>query len=233
MNITIKTQAEFDKLPKSFDEFTYIDIYGNIEVNNYIANSQVTARGNSQVTAWGNSQVTARENSQVTAWGNVGVRNYSIQTVLLFGFAVAWLFNQSKAIKKSKNSTIINVKQLNWFENNAVKKTKEIVLYKRVSFDFKTQEKTKNETLWIIGSVVIHTNYNPKNGECGEGKFHACSQPYFCDEFRSKNNDKYIAIQVALKDTYTWPNPQYPYKIGFRSGKVLYQCDKFGNKINS
>jgi len=56
--------------------------------------------------------------------------------------------------------------------------------------------------------------------------------PYFGDEFRSNAGDKYIAIEVPIKDTFEWTdNPQYPHKIAFRTGKVLFECDKKGNKI--
>lgn len=53
-----------------------------------------------------------------------------------------------------------------------------------------------------------------------------------CDEFRNEIGDRYIAIRVALVDVYVWEDhPSYPYKIGFRKGKVLYECDRFGEKI--
>ena len=34
------------------------------------------------------------------------------------------------------------------------------------------------------------------------------------------------------KDLYEWKtSPQYPYKIGFREGEILYECDRWGEKI--
>jgi len=107
-----------------------------------------------------------------------------------------------------------------------------IILYKRVSYDFKTQENTKNETVWEIGSKVIHPNWQPELDECGEGKFHACAYPHWCDIFRNKKGDKYIAIKVSINDLHEWKdNPSFPQKIGFREGIVLYECDRDGNKI--
>jgi hypothetical protein len=198
-------------------------------------NSRVEARENSSVVAWGNSRVEARENSSVVAWGNVSIHIFSeFSTILLWGFAVAIVSNKIKAtIKKmSKNAYVQIVKELGWFENNGIKKTAKIVLYKKVSKDWQTQENTKNETLWKVGTVVEHQNYNPKDAECGEGKFHACSKPYFCDEFRNEPGDRYVALEVVLKDTYEWKkNPTYPHKIGFRKCKVLFECDKFGEKL--
>ena len=198
-------------------------------------NSFVVARGDSSVEAWGDSSVEAWGNSSVEAWGTSSVTNHSTRTVLLFAFSVARVFNKiHKTIKKSKTATVIKVKPLGWFKNNGIEKKSKIILFKRVSTDFKTQENTLNETLWEIGSVVSHKNWNPKIEECGEGKFHACSKPYFCDEFRKdKKDDKYIAIEVKLKDTFEWQNPSYPHKIAFREGKVLYQCDKFGKKLEN
>ncbi len=106
-----------------------------------------------------------------------------------------------------------------------------VILFKRVSSDYKTQEGTRNETTWKVKSTLTHPNWNPKESECGEGKYHACSRPYFCDEFRSNKNDVYIALKIAKKDLFEWKNAQYQHKIAFRKGTVLYRCDKFGKKI--
>lgn len=96
----------------------------------------------------------------------------------------------------------------------------------------KTQEGISNETLWGIGTTIEHPDWSPESSECGEGKFHAVSRPYFADEFRDGKGDKYIAIRIAAKDLYEWKdNPDYLHKIGFRACKVLYECDKFGRKI--
>ena len=219
---------------------------GNSQVTAW-GNSQVTARENSQVTAWensqvtacGNSQVTAWENSQVTAWGNVCVHTYSNNSILLFGLSVAFLLSSSsKAIKKSKKSTIIkgiikDGKVKNWIELEGLEiKNKSVILFKKVSKDFLTQENTPNETKWEIGKTktITHPNWQPDKEECGNGKFHACSLPVFCDEFRSDKDDKYVAIEIKVKDLYAWPNPDYPHKIAFREGVVLYECDSKGRK---
>ena len=198
-------------------------------------NSRVVARGNSRVEAWGNSSVVARENSSIVAWENSVVRIFSAAVkATLYGFAVAFApATLSGNIKKESPHTHIQiVEDLGWFERNAIKQTETLTLYKRVSTDFKTQEGTEHETLWIIGSVVTHPSWNPAKAECGGGKFHACSRPYFCDEFRSNRDDRYIAIEAKLADTYEWKdNPEYPHKIGFREGKVLYECDKYGTRL--
>ncbi|HTJ77681.1 MAG TPA: hypothetical protein VL357_01675, partial [Rariglobus sp.] len=75
--------------------------------------------------------------------------------------------------------------------------------------------------------------WRPDGEECGEGKFHACSRTYFCDEFRSTAGDRYVAIEVKVSDLHAWTAPQYPHKIAFKAGRVLFECDKFGKEVKS
>jgi hypothetical protein len=190
------------------------------------------ARGNSSVEAWGNSSVVASDTVRVSI-------KSALAKVSVFGFASAYcMVAGAKATKKSVNATIIKPKRsagnAGWLQDEAVKKDHGyVILFKRVSADFKTQENTPNQTLWNVGSVVEHANWKPKIKECGEGKFHACSRPYFCNEFRDLTGDRYIAIKVAIKDLYAWTHKdaQYPHKVAFRKGKVLYECDKMGKKL--
>jgi hypothetical protein len=137
------------------------------------------------------------------------------------------------AFKKGKNVLVQNVEYVPFLEREMidVKKGK-VVLFKKVSEDFKTQENTRNETLWVIDSIVEHKSWTPKKEECGEGKFHACSYSFFCDEFRNNIGDKYIALEIDKKDLFEWKNhPSYPHKIAFRKGKVLYECNSNGVKL--
>src|SRR3990167_5960541 len=252
MEIFIKTQAELDALPIKFDSFTRIilkDTTEKIIVRMARENSSVEAWGNSSVVAWENSSVEAWENSSVVAWenssveawgnssvvawGNVGVHLFSsVSTVTLFMFSVCWKLAKGKINKKSKNCTVIELEEIDWFENNGIEKIKTITLYKKVSKDFKTQEGTKNETVWTVGSTVKHPSWKPTQEECGENKYHACSRSYFCDEFRNKKGDKYIALEIDIKDIYAWPKPtqeecgENKYHACSRS----YFCDEFRNK---
>jgi hypothetical protein len=221
--------------------------WGNSSVEAW-ENSSVVAWGNSSVEAWGNSSVVARGNSSVVAWGNssvvawenVCVRLSSVlSNILLYGFCVCYVLNKIKNFKielKSKTAQIIQPKTEDnldeWLENQSENKDK-VILFKRVSKDLKTQENTRNETQWKIGELINHPNWKPEIAECGEGKFHCCSRPYFCDEFRTVKDDKYIAIEIEKSDLFHWKNAEYPHKIAFRAGKVLYQCDKFGRKIEN
>jgi hypothetical protein len=190
--------------------------------------------------AWESSQVhnEARESSQVhnVAWASSQVHNEGNCTSLsLFNFAVASIpFDLKIKIKKAKTAMVQRFKAVTcWFSRHGLpEKAAKYVLYKRVSKDFRTQENTSNETLWTVGTTVTHPAWCPDKTECGAGKFHACAMPYFCNDFRSEKDDRYVAIEVKKVDLYEWKkNPEYPHKIGFREGKVLYECDKYGKKI--
>jgi len=116
-----------------------------------------------------------------------------------------------------------------WLEKEKLEiKDGSVILYKRVSKDFKTQEGTANETIWSIGTALEHPAWKPDGEECGEGKYHACSRTKFCDEFRDKSDDRYIKLQVRIEDMYAWENPIYPSKIAFRKGIVLGECNQAG-----
>jgi len=229
--IIVKTQSELDVISTNFNWVIRIE-WGTIYNRIYVTKTYVYS-----VEAWGNSSVLARENSRVEAWENSSVHLFSdYATVILFMFSVCWKLAKGKIEKKSKNAIIIEPKYetwtiKQWLENNGIKNKKEVILYKRVSNDWKTQENTKNETLWKVWNKVIHTNWSPEKEECWEWKFHACSTAYFCDEFRSTKWDRYVALKVKQKDMYAWKNPLYPHKIAFRECEVLFECDKFGKKL--
>ena len=39
-------------------------------------------------------------------------------------------------------------------------------------------------------------------------------------------------MSIKLEDLHEWKkNPKYPHKIAFRSGTVLYECDRLGREI--
>ena len=203
---------------------------------------------NATVTIENSGNVIVRNCDNATATiensGNATVRNFGNATAIILknisklifnlkDFSIGALsFGVKAEIKKSKTATLIKQKELNYFQKYNLKiKNGFCILYKRVSKDFKTQENTNNETIWKIGKTITHKNWNPTESECGEGKFHACATPYFCNEFRDNESDKYIAIKVKITDTYEWKNGNCPTKIAFREGKVLYECDVNGKKI--
>jgi hypothetical protein len=161
----------------------------------------------------------------------------NVFSLILKGYAVAQIpFSLKIKIKKSKTAVIQRYKiEPDFFKRNEVPVKDGIcILYKRVSEDFKTLEGSSNETVWPVGTTLDHPNWNPGEQECGSGKFHACDIPAACDEFRyEKLDDKYIAVEVKISDTCQWQNPEYPHKIAFRKGTVLYECDRNGKKIEN
>jgi hypothetical protein len=170
----------------------------------------------------------------VVAWENSVVRIFDIiKELSLFSFSVLFMpFDLKFKFKKTKDVLVQKFKPLPFLEREAVKQAKgSVVLFKKVSKEFQTQENTSNETKWVIGSTVTHPKWNPEQSECGGGKFHACSRPYFCDEFRSCVGDRYVAIEIKVVNLYEWPNATYTHKIAFREGKVLYEVNRMGKKI--
>ena len=200
------------------------------------------ARESSQVhnEAWASSQVhnVARESSQV----NNEARGHAVVTFLgncnsleLHGYAVAVL-PQETNVEINMDETC-HVQRFQPIKETYIEREGvpvhdgKVVLYKRVSKDFLTQEGQPWQTEWKVGTTLEHPKWEPTKKECGAGKFHACSRPYFCDEFRSEKGDKYIAIEIAVIDLYEWPNPDYPHKVAFWRGAVLYECNRYGKKI--
>ena len=228
--IKISTQAEFDALVASKD-FTIIFIVGALSrINRAIDNSVIYVSDSAKIGSVSDSA----KIDYVYGYGSANIHNDC--SPILHGYSVIWAFNGlCKPIQKSTNSIILrpSLDPLEiYFNSNPINISGEtVLLYKRVSSKLLTQEKTSNETTWSIGEEIVHPNWNPTNSECGEGKFHACSRPIFCDSFRSDEGDRYICIEVNKADLYAWKNPAYPRKITFKKGIVLYECDREGNKM--
>jgi hypothetical protein len=201
--------------------------------------STVTACGSSTVTAYDSSTVTACNSSTVRAYDSSCVHNHSTSTGLeLLGCAVAILVRITKKLKRGKLATVVKPKAAigatGWLSNHGIRPVRGFaVLYKRVSKAMLTQEGTPNETKWAVGSTLEHPAWSPKDEECGAGKFHACPAPFFCDTYRDSRGDVYVAIKVAVRDMYAWPEPQHPHKIAFRKGTVLHVCDINGKALES
>lgn len=101
----VRTQAEFDALPRRFDEFTIIEIRAEpgllITVSAARDNSTVEARDNSRVEAWGNSSISARGKSFVRVFSpgaKVELQNASIAILQVPG---------ATALRKSERATIV------------------------------------------------------------------------------------------------------------------------------
>ena len=202
--------------------------------------AHVEARDSSHVVAWDTSHVEARGSVHVVAWDSAHVVAWDSAHVEAREFAVA-VSRAISAVIVAKSPTahaIVSIYECaktvaDWLSRNGLTaKRGKVILYKRVSKDFLTQEGSQNESRWTIGTTMALNEWNPTASECGPGKFHACSHAYFCDEFRNKAGDRYIAVEVAIKDIHLWTeDPQYPHKLSFRRGKVLYECDMYGERI--
>lgn len=215
----------------STTENSCVETYENSCVEAY-ENSYVEAYENSCVIAYDNSYVEAYDNSRVEAYDIVSVNYCSENCVVnLYNNAVCVCKTKEHQITAFGNAYIQMLKEQSFIEGHGIEiKDNKIIIYKRVSSEFKTQEGTKNETLWEIGSTVTHPKWHPEGSECGGGKFHGVAKPYIADEFRNVIGDKYIAIEVNVSDLYEYKNASYPHKIAFREGKVLYECDRYGNE---
>jgi len=258
-SIKITSQEQWDNLPEKFKNPTQLIIRCDLTITNVPCNSRAVLRGSSIAELRGNSSAELLDNSRAELWDNSRAMLRGNSIAELWGSSSVELWNNSVAYEYSKNTSvklnhssvcftedkrnrsgnfiIMHRREVNtnddWLREYGIEENRgKVILYKRVSADFKTQEGTENETSWEIGSVVEHPDWNPSEDECGKGKFHAVPRPYFADQFRSKRGDRYIAIEIDKEDLYAWTdNPSYPYKIGFRKGKVLYECNFLGEKI--
>ena len=258
--IIIKTQDDLDALPNAFEEYTTIKICATEIItiretrdNSHVealGNSRVEALGNSRVEASGNSRVVARDNSHVEAWedSHVEARDNSRVVALGNSHVVAWHNSHVEARDNSlvvawDNSHVVALGNAKCIRQSDIDGTvesvlrqigpengQEIVVYKRVSTDFKTQEGTENETLWAVGTDLEHPAWDVSE-ECGDGKFHACFTPRWCDGFRDIEGDRYVAILVQTHDLHVFARPTYPQKLAFRRGKVLFECNIKGEKL--
>ena len=119
MTIIIKTQAEYNKLPKEFKEFTKIEIRSDsntwIEVRNVPKNSHVSAcdssyvsaHDSSYVSAHDSSQVIAYDSSQVTAYGSSQVRAYDSSQVIAYGSSHVIAYGSSQVSAYGSSQVIM------------------------------------------------------------------------------------------------------------------------------
>ena len=107
-NITVRTQAELDKLPTDFDGRIFIEFgtpYNRAVVNRRFRYS-VVARGNSSVEARENSSVVARENSSVEAWGNSSVVAWENSSVVARGNSSVEARGNSQIVDSTRSHNV-------------------------------------------------------------------------------------------------------------------------------
>ena len=74
--IIVKSQKEWDNVPKKFDGYIYIESKERIVIAER-KGFRVVAQENASVEAWGNASVVAWGNASVEAWGNAQIAKYS------------------------------------------------------------------------------------------------------------------------------------------------------------
>ena len=198
--------------------------------------SRAVLRGSSSAVLRGSSSAELRDSSSAVLRAQSTAHHKSTVAPQLHGQSVCFHYGESPAPTAFDDAIVIAVKERKgvdgWLDaEGIVVSDGAVILYKRVSANFQTQEGTPNETTWTLGAEIVHPAWNPTSGECGAGKYHGCSRPYFCDEFRNIPGDVYIAIRVAVADLYAWDGGAYPHKIAFRAGTVLHQVDRWGDEI--
>ncbi len=155
--IEISTQEELDALPKSFEEYTLIQIKASSSLTIFVKvaweNSSVVARENSSVVAWANSSVVARENSSVVAWENSSVVAWENSSVVAWGNSsvVAW---ENSSVVARENSSVVA------WGNSVIRlfnQIKRIVLKKfsvAIAIGFEAKCEFKAETAHLIQRPV-------------------------------------------------------------------------------
>jgi hypothetical protein len=104
--ITVKSQAEFDALPKAFEEFTVIEMRASerITIRENQKNSRAVLRENSSAELRGNSRAVLRENSRAVLRGNSSAVLRENSSAELRGNSRAVLWENSRAVLRENSS---------------------------------------------------------------------------------------------------------------------------------
>jgi hypothetical protein len=179
VTITITTQAEFDALPNSFPECTYIDIKSDptitIVVNRELSNAWVWACGESSVVARGNSTVKACGNSTVKACGNSRVTACGNSTVVARGNSTVKARDKSSVEARDKSSVVAldNSKVVAW-DNSVVEARDNSVVW---ALDKSSVEAWDKSTVKYAGSLVDFSSWFLLNKD-NEGTLNAMRKQF-------------------------------------------------------
>src|SRR5581483_6468502 len=138
-----------------------------------LGSSHAELRESSHAELRESSHAVLRGSSHAELWEQSTAHQKSRKAPELHGQAVCFLYDgYAVPIRKSDNATIIQVVNpksvADWLEKEGVVEADgKVVLYKRVSKNFLTQEHKPWETTWVIGEVKTHPNWNPTREECG------------------------------------------------------------------
>jgi len=227
-----KTLEEFEELSK-LGEWFYVTS------GSWVARGQshVEARGQSHVVAWGQSHVEAWEQSHVEAWGQSHVVAWGQSHVEAWGQSHVEAWEQSSCSKYSEfadaHGNVLDFTKYpktveEWLEKYKVQIVDDYcLLYKGTNKEYQTQRGTS----WRVGEDTTALDWEDREDiECGYG-LHFCHHPICCEQFTDVKH--YLACQIKVSDIRIYKDqPQHPDKIRAKSCKVLYEVDRWGEKIN-
>ena len=180
------------------------------------------ARDSAHVEARDSAHVVARDSAHVVAWDSAHVVARDSATCSKRSQLVDAHGNVFDFTKYPKT-----VKE--WLDKYEVKIDKgHVTLYKGTDGNYKT----RNNTQWDIGKVMVAPDWEKiTNIECGKA-LHFCHHPICCEQFLTVKH--YLACKVKVSDIVIYKNqPEYPDKIRSKQGLVLYECDRWGKRIDN
>ena len=228
--ITIKTQADFNALPESFQALTEIHIQTAdekwVSLNRTITNarfvawgsshvearesSHVVAWGSSHVEAWESSHVEAWESSHVVAWANASIKVHSEDVSIgkLKHFATAICIGVSVAPADKDDSATVLVTPAATYNKDIFldiyrenKHGNQIYLYKVVQENY--TDHFSGLVKYVIGSIVEPEIWNPdENLQCGDG-LHLSPTP---DLALSYHQGRVLKCLVSPEDFVVYPH---------------------------
>ena len=217
-----KTQKEFDKLAEGKD-WIYVS-KGYWEAS---GSAHVEARGSAHIEARGSAHIVARESAHVVARESVYIVARGSAHVEAWGSSTC-----------AKHSSLVNAhgnvidftiypKTVDGWLNKyecPIRRGK-VILYKATDENYRT----RNGFQYTIGEMAIAPDWEDIDIECGKG-LHLCHHPVCCKEFITARH--YLACEVKVIDLRIYSSkPEFPDKLRAKSCRVLYEVDRWGNKI--
>ena len=230
MSITVKTQADLDRIPLDTEEKIYIK-FGTTANPAIIKNKYVypvVAWGNSSVVAWDNSSVEAWDNSSVEAWDNSSVEARDNSTVEARGNSTVEAWGNSTVEARGNSSVVAkgNVQVVDrlasgtiWLSSNArkvcmPKTTEEYLNFYDIETDGKTAilykavHKQGGEYVsnydttfkYIIGGLITEPKCNTDVDENCGKGIHVSHLNWALDYGRGWSDLAILELEVEIKD---------------------------------
>ena len=109
--IVVKTQKEWDALPKKFDEYTVIEIRSPenvwLQINAVPDSSRAELRGSSRAVLWGSSRAELWGSSSAVLWGSSSAVLWESSSAVLWGSSRAELWGSSRAELWESSSAVL------------------------------------------------------------------------------------------------------------------------------